>query len=149
MLNLNNIICRIIQNDNFEISVMENNGNEISDILTKNKFHYNAVDINDKSLQGNMLILFLKDQDLKKYYDEIGKLLLIFQKDFIIIRKLDTKNYITDIHNMIMSLGFNIIFKLEENKLFYYFYVYNISNYKKTPDWLNNENWANPELWEK
>ena len=31
------------------------------------------VDINDKSLQGNMLILFLKDQDLKKYYDEIGK----------------------------------------------------------------------------
>ena len=69
MLNLNNIICRIIQNDNFEISVMENNGNEISDILTKNKFHYNAVDINDKSLQGNMLILFLKDQDLKKYLD--------------------------------------------------------------------------------
>ena len=48
-----------------------------------------------------------------------------------------------------MSLCFNAILKLKENDLFYIFYAYNISNYKMTPDWLNSENWANPELWEK
>lgn len=28
-------------------------------------------------------------------------------------------------------------------------YHYNIDTYKKTPDWLNAKNWANPELWNK
>jgi len=28
-------------------------------------------------------------------------------------------------------------------------FKYNISDYKKTPDWLNADNWANPQLWGK
>lgn len=28
-------------------------------------------------------------------------------------------------------------------------FKYNISDYKKTPDWLNSNNWANPEMWGK
>lgn len=28
-------------------------------------------------------------------------------------------------------------------------YVFNIANYKETPEWLNARNWANPELWDK
>jgi len=28
-------------------------------------------------------------------------------------------------------------------------YQYNIDTYKKTPDWFNSENWANPEMWGK
>jgi len=28
-------------------------------------------------------------------------------------------------------------------------FKYNINDYKKTPDWLNADNWANPELWGK
>ncbi len=28
-------------------------------------------------------------------------------------------------------------------------FKYNIEDYKKTPDWLNAENWANPQLWGK
>lgn len=28
-------------------------------------------------------------------------------------------------------------------------FIYEISSYKDNPDWLNNKNWANPELWEK
>ena len=28
-------------------------------------------------------------------------------------------------------------------------FKYNIKDYKKTPDWLNSDNWANPEMWEK
>ena len=27
--------------------------------------------------------------------------------------------------------------------------IYDISKYKENPDWLNSDNWANPELWEK
>lgn len=28
-------------------------------------------------------------------------------------------------------------------------YHYNIDSYKKTPEWFNPKNWANPELWNK
>lgn len=28
-------------------------------------------------------------------------------------------------------------------------FKYNIQDYKKTPDWLNADNWANPQLWGK
>lgn len=28
-------------------------------------------------------------------------------------------------------------------------FKYNIADYKKTPDWLNANNWANPQLWGK
>ena len=28
-------------------------------------------------------------------------------------------------------------------------FIYDISKYKEKPDWLNSDNWANPELWEK
>lgn len=28
-------------------------------------------------------------------------------------------------------------------------YKYSIDSYKRTPDWLNADNWANPELWGK
>ena len=28
-------------------------------------------------------------------------------------------------------------------------FKYSIENYKKTPDWLNADNWANPQLWGK
>ena len=28
-------------------------------------------------------------------------------------------------------------------------YKYDISTYKKTPEWLNSKNWANPQLWDK
>ena len=28
-------------------------------------------------------------------------------------------------------------------------FKYNIKDYKKTPDWLNSNNWANPEMWGK
>ena len=28
-------------------------------------------------------------------------------------------------------------------------FKYNINDYKKTPDWLNSDNWANPQMWGK
>ena len=35
------------------------------------------------------------------------------------------------------------------DELEYGLFKYNISDYKKTPDWLNSDNWANPNMWEK
>ena len=31
----------------------------------------------------------------------------------------------------------------------YGLFKYNIDDYKKTPDWLNSDNWANPQMWGK
>jgi len=31
----------------------------------------------------------------------------------------------------------------------YGLFKYNINDYKKTPDWLNSDNWANPQMWGK
>ena len=31
----------------------------------------------------------------------------------------------------------------------YGLFKYNINDYKKTPDWLNADNWANPQMWGK
>ena len=31
----------------------------------------------------------------------------------------------------------------------YGLFKYNINDYKRTPDWLNSDNWANPQMWGK
>ena len=149
MNNLQNIILSIVADDNSHSLLAENNGNDISKILNERKLSYSFVKISDHDVQGDLLILFLKDKTLIDSYDDIGRMTHNFQERFIIIRKLDTLDYITDTHTMLMSLGFKMMFKLNENNLFYFFYTYNISSYKNIPDWLNSDNWANPELWEK
>jgi len=149
MHNLQNIISNIVADDNSHSLLAENNGDDISKILNERKLSYSFVKISDYDVQGDLLILFLKDKTLIDSYDDIGRMTHNFQERFIIIRKLDTQDYITDTHNMLMSLGFKMIFKSSENNLFYFFYAYNISSYKNIPDWLNSDNWANPELWEK
>jgi len=37
----------------------------------------------------------------------------------------------------------------QENKPDIGLFKYNINDYKKTPDWLNADNWANPQMWGK
>jgi len=39
------------------------------------------------------------------------------------------------------------IYSLEDKR--YGLFKYNIHDYKKTPDWLNADNWANPNMWGK
>ena len=38
-------------------------------------------------------------------------------------------------------------YKIEATE--YGLFKYNIRDYKKTPDWLNADNWANPQMWGK
>ena len=149
MHNLKDIISDIVVDIGSHNLLVEDNGDDISKILNEKKLSYRLVDYNELDVQGNSLILFLKDETLIRSYDHIGRMTHSFQEKFMVIRKLNTQDYITDTHNMLMSLGFKMLFELNENNLFYFFYAYNISSYKNIPDWLNSDNWANPELWEK
>ncbi len=149
MVSLNNILLTIMENHTGTVLLLEKNGSEIKDFLKRYKINFKNISLNNDVTDDGMLILSPTDSNIIESYNKFGNLLINSQKRIIIIRKIDTKEYITDAHNTIMSLGFILAFKTNQNNLFYLVYVYNISNYKKTPDWLNNENWANPELWEK
>jgi len=149
MVSLNNILLAIMENHTDIVSLLEKNGSEIKNFLKKYKIKFKNISLNNDIIDDGMLILSPTDSNIIESYNKFGNLLINSQKRIIIIRKIDTEEYITDAHNIIMSLGFILAFKTNQNNLFYLVYVYNISNYKKTPDWLNNENWANPELWEK
>ena len=116
MHDLQNIILAIVADDNSHSLLAENNGHDISKILNARKLSYSFVKISNYDVQGDLLILFLKDNTLIDSYDYIGRMTHNFQERFIIIRKLDTQDYITDTHNMLMSLGFKMIFKSNENK---------------------------------
>ena len=49
--------------------------------------------------------------------------------------------------NMFFGYGYKYFGSSNNNKV--QVFIYDISEYKDNPDWLNNKNWANPELWEK
>ena len=149
MHNLKDIISDIVVDIGSHNLLVEDNGNDISKILNEKEFSFSLIKTSNYDAQGYLLFFFLKDKTLIDSYDVIGRMTHHFQERFIIIRKLDTLDYITDTHTMLMSLGFKMMFKLNENNLFYFFYTYSISSYKNIPDWLNSDNWANPELWEK
>tara|TARA_B100000530_G_C15906141_1_gene467418 strand:- start:239 stop:688 length:450 start_codon:yes stop_codon:yes gene_type:complete len=149
MVSLNKVLLEIIANHTGIVLLLENNGSEIKDFLKKYKIEFKNISLNNDVIDDGMLILSPTDSNIIESYNKFGNLLINSQKKIIMIRKIDTEEFITDAHNIIMSLGFILAFKINQNNLFYLVYVYNISNYKKTPDWLNSENWANPELWEK
>ena len=49
--------------------------------------------------------------------------------------------------NTLFSYGYKYYGPSDDNLV--QVFIYEISSYKDNPDWLNNKNWANPELWEK
>ena len=49
--------------------------------------------------------------------------------------------------NMFFGYGYKYYGPSSNNKV--QIFIYDISEYKDNPDWLNSKNWANPELWEK
>ena len=74
----------------------------------------------------------------------------MFLFSVLISNRVLNENYLdSKLHKTVMSLGFQARRQIQQNNIFFVFYIYNISSYKKSPDWLNSDNWANPELWEK
>lgn len=49
----------------------------------------------------------------------------------------------------LFALGLQRVANYKHYKQTFGLFKFNINNYKKTPDWLNADNWANPEMWGK
>jgi len=49
----------------------------------------------------------------------------------------------------LFSFALSKVSSYNQNGIEYGLFKYNISDYKKTPDWLNSDNWANPQMWGK
>lgn len=61
-------------------------------------------------------------------------------------RNIDSDSWhITDLFSFALSKVSNY----QMNSTDYGLFKYNINDYKKTPDWLNANNWANPQMWGK
>tara|TARA_Y100001936_G_scaffold218236_1_gene230748 strand:+ start:4663 stop:5097 length:435 start_codon:yes stop_codon:yes gene_type:complete len=81
-----------------------------------------------------------KNEIFKNNFGLQNVMLLVANDDLL------NKN-MTKYTNILFSYGYKY-FGLSENDEAQVF-IYDISEYKDNPDWLNNKNWANPELWEK
>ena len=64
-----------------------------------------------------------------------------------IINDTYMENNETQSKNIFFSYGYKYQGKCNDDKVSVF--IYDITEYKDNPDWLNNKNWANPELWEK
>ena len=64
-----------------------------------------------------------------------------------IINDTYMQNNETQSKNIFFSYGYKYQGKCNDDKASVF--IYDITEYKDNPDWLNNKNWANPELWEK
>jgi len=49
----------------------------------------------------------------------------------------------------LFSFALSKVASYQSDELEYGLFKYNIDDYKKTPDWLNSDNWANPQMWGK
>lgn len=63
------------------------------------------------------------------------------------VSKIMTKDewHLTDLFSFALSKVSNYT----KGSIDYGLFKYNIKDYKKTPDWLNANNWANPQMWGK
>ena len=103
-----------------------------------------------KNVKKIVLVLYTNEKNIDLKIRLIAQLKLFFPGDFFAIRILNNNNKIKDVYyKVLISLGFKFLLDIKINDDFYFFYKYNISNYKSVPDWLNSDNWANPQLWEK
>ena len=101
--------------------------------------------------QDDIVMMITNDskKSYEEYYEVFSKLTLLCNENTFLINKGKKSFISSSLYKELMSLGFNLLTKFQENDSFLFFYAYNISKYKFIPDWLNNQNWANPKLWKK
>ena len=155
--NYKSILLDVLKNTNYERLILcENINGPIISILSVQgiKFqHFKNINVIDIELNDkNFLIISFTDHMMcpDKLYQKLGELLLAFPNNILVSSQTLNENYLDDkTHKILMSLGFQLLKQIKQNNIFFIFYIYNISSYKKSPDWLNSDNWANPKLWEK
>jgi len=55
----------------------------------------------------------------------------------------------TWLSNDLLGFGMRLVNRYNAGGKAVHIYKYDIATYKKTPGWLNTQNWANPHLWNK
>ena len=127
--------------------------------LTKNEVILNELNLADcpnsdkyKESSENVfsekdLIIFIidshkiKNKTIFKIANKLNNVLVC------IIGDTYTQDNETQCKNIFFSYGYKYHGKCNNDKVLVF--IYDIAEYKDNPDWLNNKNWANPELWEK
>ena len=107
---------------------------------------FNNIEIINPNLfsEKQLFIFILKPNKLNKIF--FTKLNMLNNTLLIIINNNDLKTNDTHYKKLLISYGYKYQ-KVNDNKI--KVFIYDISEYKDNPDWLNSENWANPDLWEK
>ena len=147
---LNNFLENILSKSNYNDYYIFN---DLIDISKK----YTSLDIEEIKnkiniiQQNDLVIIITQDfhKDYKKYYEDFSKLTLLCNENTFIVNYGKASIFDAELHVELMSLGYNLIANNKDNNSFLYIYAYNISKYKILPEWLNSDNWANPELWKK
>ena len=96
--------------------------------------------------EKDLVIFIINSQEIKNktIFKKANKLnnVLVYIIDDIYIQNNETQ-----CKNIFFSYGYKYQGKCNNDKVLVF--IYDIAEYKDNPDWLNNKNWANPELWEK
>ena len=127
--------------------------------LTKRKTILNELDLTDYSnsnkynksteniFSSKDLVIFIvdshqvKNKTVFKLANKLNNVLVYIIDDTYM------QNNDTQCKNIFFSYGYKYQGKCNDDKVLVF--IYDIAEYKDNPDWLNNKNWANPELWEK
>ena len=142
-------ITEYIKNKN-DIRLFNLSGNQkIIDDLELSKLPVKSTysKIDNKNFSDNCLIIIIINSSLildgsifKSIFGLNNILVLIVFDSFFI-------QYETECKDKMISHGYRYFGNTANDKAV--IFIYDISKYKENPDWLNSNNWANPELWEK
>ncbi len=141
-----NIKKYIDSKDNVNIYNLAKNRAIISKYNLKNYPLFNSIDIINPNLfsEKQLYVFILEPNKLNKIF--FNKINMLNNTLLIIINNNDFNANDTYYRKLLISYGYKYQ-KINDDKI--KVFIYDISEYKDNPDWLNSENWANPDLWEK
>ena len=105
----------------------------------------------DKAFDTAIVVNLFEHLDKSKGMQVLSRLRDVLSPQYCIalpLNKQSTPNnwHLTDLFSFALS---KVASYQTESKGEIGLFKYNINDYKKTPDWLNADNWANPEMWGK
>ncbi len=142
-------ITEYIKNKN-DIRLFNLTGNQkiIDDLeLSKLPVESTFSEMNNQYFSDNCLVIIIinssliLDGSIYKSIVGLNNILILITFDSFFIQ------HETECKDIMISHGYRYFGNTTNDKAV--IFIYDISKYKEKPDWLNSDNWANPELWEK
>ncbi len=142
-----NISEYIKNKDNINIYNLVDN-NEIISLYNLEEYSiFNNINniLSNPFLENELFIFIIEPNSInEKFFNKTNALNNVI---LFIYNNRDFQNNKNDYKKILISHGYKY-HKIDDNNKIKVF-IYDISEYKDKPDWLNSENWANPELWDK